>query len=55
MLKIYTCRVKKLFYKKLVVLKNYSTNNWLKKVMRKSCKYRKNCVEKLSFKVMLKK
>ena len=44
MRKIYTCRVKKLFYKKLV-----------EKVMRKSCKYRKNCAEKLSFKVMLKK
>ena len=36
--KIYTCRVKKLFYKKLVG-----------KIMRKSYKYRKKCAEKLSF------
>ena len=38
-----------------VVLKNYSTKSWLENVMRKSYKYRKNCAEKLSFKVMLKK
>ena len=37
-----------------VVLKNYSTKSWLENVMRKSYKYRKNCAEKLSFKVMLK-
>ena len=37
------------------VLKNYSTKNWLKKVMRKSYKYRTNCAKKLSFKIILKK